>query len=60
MDGRCFPPFVIFKGESNTKNGKIATEVKNPKCFGYTLMVLYAVQEKAWIDKDRMMKFIDW
>lgn len=49
LAGQKLKPFVIFKGR---RNGKIDRELKS-----FPSDCIYAVQEKAWIDKDT---FNDW
>ena len=58
-DGHKFPPFLIFKGSTSTRNGRIAVELQRVaeqqqiSCEGnfngFPLSNYYAVQTKAWV-----------
>jgi DDE superfamily endonuclease len=56
LAGVKLPPFIIFKGV-NTRMGHVCKELDkgegNPDDVGY------GVQEKAWMDKEMMLEWIE-
>jgi len=53
MDGKKLPPFIIFRGKPN---GRIAREWTGNT--DYPTSSIYAVQEKAWVDKEVFLQWI--
>ncbi len=55
MSGEKIPPFLIFKGK-NTRSGHIKRELE--KKDGLPEDMEYGVQEKAWMDEELMLEWI--
>ncbi len=56
MTGKKLPPFVIFKGK-NVRTGHIKREITRRD--GYPEGMEFGVQEKAWMDEELMLEWID-
>lgn len=60
MGGFKLPPYIIFKGKSNSRHGLVAKEIADPPKYGYlNCDNVYGVQEKAWMDEAQMLLWIE-
>jgi hypothetical protein len=57
MTGECFTPYIIYKGMDKS-TGRVWREFNSPK-FLYPKEMLYAVQPNAWMDKTRMLDWVE-
>jgi hypothetical protein len=53
LSGEKLKPFVIFKGQGRSR---VLVRVRGP---GYPKTLVFAVQEKAWMDERTMLQWID-
>ena len=57
--GEYLTPYIIFCGSTSERNGKIIRECFNPAKYGLATDMLYNVQEKGWMDEERMLDFVE-
>ena len=55
--GEKLKPFLIFKGKPG-RTGRVSREFANPNLV-YPSTIAYTVQQKAWMDEERMIEWIE-
>jgi len=58
MAGYKFPPFIIYSGKVS-RSGRIRRELVNARANHYPPGLIYQCQEKAWMDENTMLQWVD-
>ena len=57
MNGFKLDPYVVFKGKNDPESGRVCREIDSKR--GYPQNIALGVQEKAWMDTEKVMDWID-